>query len=82
MHTKESTSTSSSPSDSELDVGTARQVYYQERGKVPGLYIRRGCTIDLVCHGYPLHRVQFPLEPELELNVVLCFMFYDLEFTL
>ena len=42
MHTKESTSTSSS--DSELDVGTARQVYYQEHGKVPGLYIRRGCT--------------------------------------
>ena len=44
MHTKESTSTSSSPSGSELDVGTARQVYYQQRGKVPGLYIRRGCT--------------------------------------
>jgi len=42
MHTKESTSTSSS--DSELDVGTARQVYYQECGKVPGLYVRRGCT--------------------------------------
>ena len=44
MHTKESKSTSSSSSDSELDVGTARQVYYQEHGKVPGLYIRRGCT--------------------------------------
>ena len=42
MHTKESTSTSSS--DSELDIGTARQVYYQECGQVPGLYVRRGCT--------------------------------------
>ena len=42
MHTKESTSTSSS--DSELDVGIAREVCYQEHGKVPGLYVRRGCT--------------------------------------
>ena len=41
MHNKESTSTSTSSSDSELDIGTARQVYYQERGKVPGLYVRR-----------------------------------------
>ena len=32
MHVKESTSTSSS--DSELDIATARQVYYQERGQV------------------------------------------------
>ena len=40
MHTKESTSSS----DSELDIGTARQVYYQERGQAPGLYVHRGCT--------------------------------------
>ena len=38
LHTKESTSSS----DSELDIGTARQVYYQERGQVPGLYVCRG----------------------------------------
>ena len=80
MHAKESTS--SSPSDSELDVGTAKQVYYQERGKVPGLNVRRVALV-LVCHGYPLHRVQFPPEPELELlNVNHCIMFYALEFTL
>ena len=35
-------------SDSELDVETARQVYYKERGAVPGLYVRRGCTRDSV----------------------------------
>ena len=34
----------------------------------------------LVCHGYPLHRAQFPLEPELELNVH--YVQYALEFTL
>ena len=27
----------------ELDIWAARQVYYQERGKVPGLYVCRGC---------------------------------------
>ena len=31
-------------------------------------------ALDLVCHGYPLHRVQFPLEPELELNINHCIM--------
>ena len=41
-----------------------------------------GVALDLVCHGYPLHQVQFPLEPELELNVNHCIMFYALEFTL
>ena len=32
-------------SDSELDVGTAREVRYQERGSIPGLFVRRGCTL-------------------------------------
>ena len=40
MHTWESIS--SSPSDSELDVGTARLVCYKKCGKVPSFYIHRG----------------------------------------
>ena len=33
-----------SDSDNELDVSGARQVCYEERGNVPGLSVRRGCT--------------------------------------
>ena len=35
---------SSQRSDNELDVSGARQVCYEERGNVPGLSVRRGCT--------------------------------------
>ena len=31
-------------SSDELGIGAARQVYYQEHGKVPGLYVHRGYT--------------------------------------
>ena len=59
MHTKETTNTSSSSSDSDLDVGTARHVYYQE-GDKSLVSTFTGATLVLVCHGHPLHRVQFP----------------------
>ena len=32
-------------SGSEIDVARARQVYYDERCGIPGLYMRRGCTL-------------------------------------
>ena len=45
MNSKERTSSGpKNDSSDELDIGAARQVYYQERGKVPGLYVCRGCT--------------------------------------
>ena len=53
MHSKERTSSGpKSDSCDELDIGAARQVYYQEHGKVPGLYVLRVAP-DLVCRGFP-----------------------------
>ena len=34
--------------DSAITVAGARPVYYDERGGIPGLYVRRGCTLDSV----------------------------------